>query len=64
MIRDHAEDRPLVDWLITQEKVLQLWIDEAVSNASSSTEFVERLELHRAWLSAQIDDLVGQRQAA
>lgn len=63
MIHTHAEQRPLIDWLIMQEKVLRLWIEEAVANGSGNPEFVSRLEAHHAWLAEQIDYFAARRAA-
>ncbi len=53
----YGEQRSLISWLISQEKVLRLWIDEVVGSASSDVEFVRKLEEHRAWLSECIHEL-------
>ena len=50
---EHGERRSLVCWLITQEKVLRLWIEEAMTSADVTDSFVEALEIHRAWLAAR-----------
>lgn len=55
MTHTHAEQRSLIEWLIMQEKVLRLWIEEAVARAPANTDFVSRLEAHHAWLTEQID---------
>lgn len=59
----HAEQRSLVEWLNMQEKVLRLWIDEAVSAVPANPELINRLEIHHAWLLEQIEYFAG-RQAA
>ena len=63
MIHAHAEQRSLVEWLTTQEKVLRLWIEEAVASAPANADFIRRLEAHHAWLLEQID-YFGARRAA
>lgn len=63
MMRAHAEQRSLISWLMTQERVLKLWIDETLAAPPSSPEFLERLEAHHAWLRMQIDELTEQRAA-
>jgi hypothetical protein len=60
MIRLHGEDRTLLSWLVTQEKVLRLWIDEALSREISGGDLVAELETHRCWLAAQIERLNHQ----
>ena len=57
MIRTHAEDRTLMSWLVTQEKVLRLWIEEALANAPKDGRFIAELENHHNWLAAQIAQL-------
>lgn len=63
MIRSHAEDRSLVSWLIMQERVLRLWIDEALAAAPPDARFVAELERHHVWLAKQIARL-QQKKAA
>ena len=63
MMRAHAEQRSLVAWLMTQERVIKLWIEETLAAPPSSPEFLERLEAHHSWLRAQIDDLTERRAA-
>ena len=63
MIRQHAEQRSLVSWLIMQEKVTRLWIEEVLAVSPPNDEFLVRLEEHRAWLAEQIDDLTARRAA-
>ena len=63
MMRAHAEQRPLLSWLMTQERVLKLWIEETLAAPPPSPEFLERLEAHHAWLCAQIDELTARRAA-
>ena len=55
MVRTHAEERSLVEWLGMQERVLQLWIDEALGAAAPNADLISRLETHHAWLVEQID---------
>jgi len=62
MMITHGEQRSLIAWLISQEKILRLWIDEVAGNASSDIEFVRELEEHRTWLSDRIHEL--RKQAA
>lgn len=54
MIRSHAEERSLMSWLMMQERVLRLWIEEALADAPSDTRFVAELESHHNWLAQQI----------
>lgn len=63
MIHTHAEQRSLFEWLTTQERVLRLWIEEAVSTAPSNTDCISRLEAHHAWLLEQIDYFAGRHAA-
>lgn len=63
MIHTHAEQRSLFDWLTTQEIVVRLWIDEALSAVPYNADFVSRLETHHAWLIEQIDYLAGRNAA-
>lgn len=63
MIHTHAEQRSLFEWLTMQERVLRLWIDEAVSAAPSNTDFISRLEVHHTWLLEQIDYVAGRHAA-
>ncbi len=60
MMITHGEQHSLISWLISQERVLRLWIDEVVGSASSDVEFVRKLEEHRTWLSDRIDELREQ----
>ncbi|WP_375205563.1 hypothetical protein [Hyphococcus sp.] len=63
MIRTHSEDRSLISWLIMQERVLRLWIEEALAAAPADGRFIAELENHHDWLAGQIARL-QQRNAA
>lgn len=63
MVRTHTEDGSLMSWLVTQEKVLRLWIDEALAAAPADGRFLAELERHHDWLAGQIARL-EQRNAA
>ena len=63
MIRSHAEDRSLVSWLVMQERVLRLWIEEALAAAPADGRFIAELESHHHWLSEQIENLQGKTAA-
>lgn len=63
MIRTHAEERSLMSWLVMQERVLRLWIDEALAAAPVDGRFIAELERHRDWLAGQIDRLEGRKAA-
>ncbi len=63
MIRTHAEERSLLSWLVMQERVLRLWIEEALADAPSDGRFLAELESHHGWLAQQIARL-QQRNAA
>ena len=63
MIRTHAEDRSLMSWLIMQERVLRLWIEEALADAPSDTRFIGELENHHHWLAGQIAQLQHKNAA-
>lgn len=63
MIRTHSEERTLLSWLTMQERVLRLWIEEALSAAPRDSDLVASLENHHDWLAAQIDRLKRQRAA-
>lgn len=51
---EQGECRSLICWLISQEKVLRLWIEEAMTSTDVKDGLVEALEVHRAWLAARI----------
>lgn len=63
MIRTHNEERSLMSWLVTQEKVLRLWIDEALATAPADGRFLADLERHHDWLAGQIAALQQQNAA-
>ncbi|GJL91334.1 hypothetical protein [Hyphococcus sp.] len=63
MIRTHGEDRNLFSWLVLQEKILRLWIEDTLASAPSDTTFIAKLERHRDWLAAQIEHLKTKRAA-
>jgi len=63
MNRTHGEDRSLFAWLVLQEKILRLWIEDTLAAAPSDTHFIARLEHHHHWLAAQIEQLSEQRAA-
>lgn len=57
MLIERGECKPLVSWLIGQEKVLRLWIDEVTAGGGLDLELICKLEKHRVWLSERIDEL-------
>ncbi|WDI32201.1 hypothetical protein PUV54_03215 [Hyphococcus flavus] len=63
MIKQHGEDRSLYSWLVMQEKILKMWIDEALATAPRETDFIAKLEHHHDWLAAQIENLSGKKAA-
>lgn len=58
----HGEGRTLLGWLIEQEKVIRMWIDEMVGAGPGEQALVENLEAHRVWLAERIHELT--RRAA
>ena len=63
MNRSHGEDRSLFSWLVLQEKILRLWIEDVLAAAPSDTTFIAKLERHHDWLAAQIEYLKKQKAA-
>ena len=63
MNRIRAEERSLLSWLVTQEKVLRLWIEEALAAAPADGRFLAELESHHDWLAGQIARLQDRRAA-
>ena len=63
MIRVHGEERSIYSWLIMQEKILALWIEEALAAAPKETDFIAKLERHHSWLASQIENLDGKKAA-
>ncbi|MEO1135843.1 MAG: hypothetical protein AAFW68_04415 [Pseudomonadota bacterium] len=53
----HGEDRSLLSWLIVQEKVIRMWIEETMNAGSGEQALVENLEAHRSWLAERINEL-------
>lgn len=53
----HGEAKSILSWLIEQEKVVRLWIDEFTAAGEGEINFVEKLEVHRAWLVDRIEEL-------
>ena len=60
MIIQRGETRSLLSWLINQERVMRLWIDEFGAAATLDADFVRRLEEHHDWLVCRIDELTRQ----
>lgn len=58
---ESESERSLTMWLVTQERVMRLWIEEAAD--SLDADLAEQLETHRRWLSSRIEELT-QRSAA
>jgi len=48
----------LINWLRTQDLVLQKWRDEALSLPDADIRFIERLEAHRSWLQWELSQLI------
>jgi len=57
-----ASQKNLVIWLVTQERVIRLWIDEVLSTAPPSTDLVDSLEKHHRWLVQQIGELTRHKK--
>ncbi|MEM8771803.1 MAG: hypothetical protein AAGD92_09165 [Pseudomonadota bacterium] len=53
---EYGFERNLYDWLVSQERVMALWISELASTPGAEF-MVARLELHRRWLADQIAGL-------
>ena len=62
MIIERGETRTLYSWLVSQERVMRLWIREIAAAPTWDVEFVRKLEEHHQWLLSQIDEL-AQRAA-
>ena len=62
----HDTHQNLLNWLETQDLVLQRWRDEVLALPDADVRFVERLEAHRSWLAWEMGRLigVGQTQAS
>jgi hypothetical protein len=58
---EYESERSLTMWLVTQERVMRLWIEEAADNLDA--DLAEQLEIHRQWLSRRIDELSRRRVA-
>lgn len=52
----------LLNWLETQDLVLQRWRDEILALPEADVRFVERLEAHRSWLAWEMGRLIGMDQ--
>ncbi|MEM9494418.1 MAG: hypothetical protein AAGA09_00300 [Pseudomonadota bacterium] len=63
MHRNHGEERPLLAWLISQEKVISLWIEDALAEVPADDGMIAKLEMHRAWLCAEIELLIPEEAA-
>lgn len=44
----------LLNWLRTQDIVLQRWRDEVMAGPDADLRFIERLEAHRSWLKWEL----------
>ena len=49
----------LVNWLRTQDLILQRWRDEVLERPDADLRFVERLEAHRSWLAWELDQIIA-----
>jgi len=63
MTRTRGEERSLYSWLVMQEKILRLWIEETLATAPPDTGFIAKLEAHHAWLAEQIDAMTSKKAA-
>lgn len=61
MIIRRGEERSLLTWLTTQERVLALWIEEVLCAAPKNVDFISKLEVHHAWLLDQIEYLTKSK---
>jgi hypothetical protein len=52
-----GECRSLTAWLVSQERVMRLWIDEMAATSVLDVEFIRKLEDHHQWLSDRIEEL-------
>jgi len=57
MIIERGEMRSLHSWLVSQERVMRLWIREVAAAPTWDIEFVRKLEEHHKWLLCRIDEL-------
>ncbi len=57
MLIERGETRSLYSWLVSQERVMRLWIAELAIAPSWDIEFVRKLEEHHQWLLSRIDEL-------
>ncbi|ACT58174.1 hypothetical protein [Hirschia baltica] len=48
----------LLNWLKTQDLILQRWRDEVLTSPEADVRFVERLEAHRSWLQWEMKQLI------
>ena len=62
-MQQYSERASIVMWLKTQEQAISIWIDEVLSRAPADSDLLEKLDTHRRWLTAAIDDL-GEAKAA
>lgn len=60
---EQGECRTIVPWLISQEKIIRLWIDEVITSPGRNDEMIALLEKHRCWLSERIHE-INERVAA
>ncbi|MFC7291857.1 hypothetical protein [Hirschia litorea] len=49
----------LLNWLRTQDLILQKWRDEVLLQPNADLRFVERLEAHRSWLKWEMQQIVS-----
>ncbi len=49
----------LVNWLRTQDLILQKWRDEILLQPDADVRFIERLEAHRSWLKWEMQQITS-----
>ena len=49
----------LINWLRTQDLVLQRWRDDVLAQPDADMRFIERLEAHRSWLAWELSRVEG-----
>lgn len=48
----------LLNWMRTQDLILQRWRDEVLNQPEADIRFVERLEAHRSWLKYEMNQIL------
>lgn len=62
MTEKYTENRSVLSWLQSQERIVEFWIEEFFGVNPQETELIETLSIHKDWLTDRIAELTTSSQ--